>query len=71
MKQTAFRKGDLVFLDTGTYAGTRGTFLNLRTDVKWATVQQENGVTREFPVEYLASRRAGQAFDFHPEVLGP
>jgi hypothetical protein len=69
MKQTAFRKGDLVFLDQGSYAGTRGAFLSLRSDCRWANVQQENGVIREFPVEYLAPRQAGRVFDFHPEIV--
>jgi hypothetical protein len=68
MAYAAFRNGDLVFLAKGTYAGTRGTFLSLRADTHWADTKQEDGVTREYPVDCMAFRHAGQAYDFHPEI---
>jgi hypothetical protein len=48
-----FRKGDEVFLAKGCYQGTLGTFLNLRTDSKWADIMERNSQVREHPVEWL------------------
>ena len=49
-----FREGDEVVLAEGTYQGTRGTFVCLRADPKWADIKERNGVVREHPIEWLA-----------------
>lgn len=64
MSSISFENGDLVFLAKGTYAGTRGTFLNPRPDTKWADVREDNGIVREHPLDWLARRVAGQEYDF-------
>ena len=69
MNSTSFENGDLIFLTRGTYAGTRGTFLYLRPDPKWADVREENGLIRQHPLGWLARRLAGQEYDF-PAVTG-
>lgn len=47
-------KGDDVFLAKGTYAGTIGTFLNLKDDdPKWADILEQNSQVRSHPVEWL------------------
>ncbi len=50
---SAFCKGDEVELAEGTYQGTRGVFLRLREDVKWADISEPNGVIRSHPVVWL------------------
>ncbi len=52
--QPEFREGDEVVLAEGTYQGTRGRFLHLREDVKWADIAECNGSTRSHPVAWLA-----------------
>jgi hypothetical protein len=49
----AFQKGDEVFLARGSYEGTLGVFLNLRTDPKWADILERNSQVRSHPVEWL------------------
>lgn len=51
---TAFREGDEVVLDRGSYQGTVGEFVRLREDVKWADIMERNGSLRSHPVEWLA-----------------
>jgi hypothetical protein len=48
-----FNKGDEVFLARGSYQGTPGVFLNLRTDPKWADILERNSEIRSHPVEWL------------------
>jgi hypothetical protein len=50
----AFRKGDEIVLAEGTYQGTQGVFLQLRTDVNWADITERDGSTRSHPVAWLA-----------------
>lgn len=50
----AFRKGDEVVLAEGTYQGTRGVFLHLKTDVNWADITEPDGRVRSHPVVWLA-----------------
>ncbi len=49
----AFRKGDEVELVAGSYQGTLGVFVGLRTDVRWADITERNGEVRRHPVEWL------------------
>ena len=51
---TAFHEGDEVVLAEGTYQGSRGVFLRLREDAKWADIAERNGAIRSHPVEWLA-----------------
>lgn len=53
----AFREGDEVVLDRGTYQGTLGVFVRLRKDVKWADIMERNGALRSHPVVWLAHSR--------------
>jgi len=50
----AFHNGDQVYLAKGSYQGTLGTFLNLRTDPKWADIRESAESVRSHPVEWLA-----------------
>jgi len=50
----AFHNGDRVYLAKGSYEGTLGTFLNLRSDPKWADIREPGGDIRAHPVEWLA-----------------
>jgi hypothetical protein len=49
-----FREGDEVILAAGTYQGTLGIFLHLRSDIRWADITERNGEIRSHPVEWLA-----------------
>jgi hypothetical protein len=56
-----FRDGDEVVLAEGTYQGTPGRFLRLRTDTAWADIEERNGVVRNHPVAWLAhAERSGE-----------
>lgn len=55
----AFNKGDEVFLARGSYPGTLGIFLNLRSDPKWADVLERNSQVRSHPVEWLEHAEPG------------
>jgi ribosomal protein L24 len=48
-----FHKGDEVVLARGSNRGTRGQFLGLREDPKWADILEANSQVREHPVEWL------------------
>jgi hypothetical protein len=48
-----FREGDEVVLTDGTYQGTLGVFLRLRTDVKWGDITERNGSVRSHPVVWM------------------
>jgi hypothetical protein len=48
-----FRVGDEVELITGSYQGTLGVFVGLRSDVKWADLCERNGEIRKHPVEWM------------------
>ena len=50
---TVFREGDEVVLAEGTYQGTLGVFVRLRTDVNWADIRECNGSVRSHPVAWL------------------
>jgi hypothetical protein len=52
----SFHNGDQVYLAKGSYQGTLGTFLNLRTDPKWADIRESTENVRAHPVEWLALR---------------
>jgi len=49
-----FHQGDPVYLAKGSYQGTLGTFLNLRSDPKWADIREPDDSIRAHPVEWLA-----------------
>ena len=49
-----FREGDEVELAQGTYPGTLGVFLRLKTDANWADITERNGEIRSHPVKWLA-----------------
>jgi hypothetical protein len=51
---TAFREGDEVVLERGSYQGTLGVFLRLKEDVNWADIRERNGSMRSHPVLWLA-----------------
>lgn len=50
---TVFHEGDEVVLAEGSYQGTLGVFIRLRSDVKWADIKERNGSIRSHPVEWL------------------
>jgi hypothetical protein len=50
-----FHNGDQVYLAKGSYQGTLGTFLNLRSDPKWADIREPGDSIRAHPVEWLAA----------------
>jgi hypothetical protein len=50
-----FHQGDPVYLAKGSYQGTLGTFLNLRSDAKWADIREPDETIRAHPVEWLAA----------------
>jgi hypothetical protein len=50
----AFHEGDQVYLARGSYQGTVGTFLHLRSDPKWADILEPNSSVRAHPVEWMA-----------------
>jgi len=50
----AFHTGDHVYLAKGSYQGTPGTFLNLRSDPKWADMRESDKSVRAHPVEWMA-----------------
>jgi hypothetical protein len=49
-----FHAGDAVYLAKGSYEGTPGIFLNLRSDPKWADIREVDDSVREHPVEWMA-----------------
>lgn len=51
---TVFQPGDSVILAQGSYQGTRGVFLRLRPDPRWADIVEANGQTRNHPLVWLA-----------------
>ena len=55
---TSFHEGDEVVLTEGTYQGTRGVFLHLEPDTKWAGIKERDGTIRSHPVEWLAHSAA-------------
>jgi hypothetical protein len=46
-----FHEGDQVYLARGSYQGTVGTFIRLRTDPKWADILEPDLTVRVHPVE--------------------
>jgi hypothetical protein len=48
-----FQKGESVVLAKGSYQGTCGVFLNLRTDPLWADIEESGGNIRSHPVAWL------------------
>src|ERR1017187_2172938 len=50
-----FHNGDPVYLAKGSYQGTLGTFLNLRSDPKWADIRELDQSIRAHPVEWLTA----------------
>ena len=56
-----FHEGDAVFLASGTYQGTTGTFLHLAdNDRTWADILEPDSHVRCHPVQWLALRPEGQ-----------
>ena len=53
MAEKEFVRGERVALAEGTYQGTRGIFLRLRTDIRWADIEETNGVIRPHPIQWL------------------
>jgi hypothetical protein len=53
MAPIVFREGDEVELIAGSYQGTLGVFVRLRSDVKWADIAERNGNVRSHPIEWL------------------
>ena len=49
-----FHEGDQVYLTKGSYEGTTGTFMHLRTDPKWADVLEPDSTVRAHPIEWMA-----------------
>ena len=49
-----FHEGDPVYLAKGSYQGTLGIFLNLRSDPKWADIREPDESIRTHPVEWMA-----------------
>ena len=37
----------------GSNVGTPGTFVDLRQDRKWADIEEQDGIVRQHPVEWL------------------
>jgi hypothetical protein len=48
-----FREGEEVVLGRGTYQGTLGVFIRLKSDVNWADIAERNGDIRSHPVAWL------------------
>ena len=65
-----FCEGDEVVLAEGTYQGTRGTFVSLRADPRWADIKERNGAIREHPVEWLAHAHALPAIRLPAAIAG-
>jgi hypothetical protein len=59
----AFKEGDEVILAGGTYEGTPGLFLRLKSDPNWADITESNGRIREHPTAWLA-HAAGSKVQF-------
>jgi len=53
MKNAEFQNGEAVVLAKGTYQGTTGVFLNLRSDPNWADIKQSDGDVKSHPVAWL------------------
>ena len=53
MAPLVFRQGDEVELTAGSYQGTLGVFVRLRSDVRWADIAERNGNVRSHPIEWL------------------
>ena len=49
-----FQSGDPVYMVKGSYEGTPGIFLNLRSDPKWADIREADDSVRAHPVEWMA-----------------
>jgi hypothetical protein len=50
---SGFQEGEPVILARGTYQGTAGVFLRLRSDTSWADVEESGGAIRSHPVAWL------------------
>lgn len=48
-----FHAGDRVYMAKGSYQGSAGTFLNLRSDPKWADIRESSDLVRAHPVEWM------------------
>jgi hypothetical protein len=53
LSDTIFQRGEAVVLFKGSNIGTPGTFLDLRQDQKWADIEEQGGMVRQHPVEWL------------------
>lgn len=49
-----FHEGDSICLVKGSYQGTIGIFLHLKSDPLWADLREPNGLVRAHPVEWMA-----------------
>ncbi len=48
-----FRAGDNIVLVEGPYRSTPGVFLKLTEDIRWAEIEQWNGVVQAHPVVWM------------------
>ena len=55
---TTFHEGEEVVLVEGTYQGTRGVFMHLEPDTKWADIKEPDGTIRSHPMALLAHSAA-------------
>jgi hypothetical protein len=54
-KNPKFVEGNRVVLNNGPHKYVRGVFLNLNTDVEWATIRESDGAIRSHPVDWMAA----------------
>jgi hypothetical protein len=48
-----FHSGEGIILAEGPHKYVRGVFLNLKADVKWASIKEPNGAVNSHPVEWM------------------
>lgn len=53
VEDSEFNAGDRVVLADGPHKFTRGTFVGLRPDNRWAAIRESNGAESSHPVEWL------------------
>ena len=53
MQNQVFNTGEPVVVMDGPYKFTRGTFMALKEDPKWADIQEDNALIRAHFVEWL------------------
>ncbi len=53
IENSNFIAGDRVILADGQHKFTRGTFVGLRPDSRWAAIRESSGAETSHPVEWL------------------